>query len=112
MATQLETITNPGVSRQVHKVSLSDLCPMTGNPIQGSFVVISYAPVDKLLEIYSLNAYVNGFTGSQEVRDLEMLVKVVADACSQALEAPVTVLGKFVLNVNQTIISKAESNGA
>jgi NADPH-dependent 7-cyano-7-deazaguanine reductase QueF len=108
----LKTIDNPKISKltkQTHDVNVPSLCPRTGNPIAGSTVTITYTPHQKLLEIYSLNEYIASFAGSQEVRDLELLTQVIARDCHQVLNVKVSVIGKYVLNVGQTIVCECES---
>jgi NADPH-dependent 7-cyano-7-deazaguanine reductase QueF len=108
----LKTIDNPRIaklSKQTHEVQVPPLCPRTENPIQGSTVTISYAPDQKLLEIYSLNEYIASFIGSQDVRDLELLTQVIARDCHEILGVQVFVIGKYMLNVGETIICECES---
>ncbi len=108
----LKTIDNPKIStlkKQIHEVEIPSLCPKTGNPIKGSTLTITYAPKDKLLELYSLNEYVASFIGSQEVRDLELFTQVVARDCHAALGAEVSVTGKFILNIGQTLVCECQS---
>ena len=107
----LKTIDNPKISKltkETHEVAVPPLCPKTANPIAGSTLTISYIPSGKLLEVYSLNEYVASFIGSQEVRDLELLTQVVARDCHEALGVKVKVLGKYVLNIGQTMICECE----
>ena len=84
------------------------LCPKTGNPIAGSKLTITYEPGEKLLEVYSLNEYVASFIGSKEVRDLELLTQVVARDCREALGVKVFVVGKYILNIGQTMVCECE----
>ncbi len=108
----LKTINNPQISKlkkQVHEVEIPPLCPKTGNPIKGSTLAITYIPGDKLLELYSLNEYVASFIGSQEVRDLELFTQVVARDCHKVLGVEVSVTGKFVLNIGQTLVCECQS---
>ena len=108
----LKTIPNPTISKiikQTHAVVVPPLCPKTGNPIEESTLTISYRPDQKLLEVYSLNEYIASFIGSNEVRDLELLTQVVTRECHNVLGVPVTVIGKFVLNIGQTVICECES---
>lgn len=107
----LKTIDNPTIAtltKQTHEVDVPPLCPKTGNPTAGSTITITYAPQRKLLEIYSLREYVASFIGSQEVRDLELLTQVIARDCHNVLEIQVSVIGRYVLNVGQTIICECE----
>jgi 7-cyano-7-deazaguanine reductase len=108
----LKTIKNPTISKltkQIHEVDVPALCPKTNNPIKGSTLTIAYAPKEELLELYSLNEYVASFIGSNEVRDLELFTQVVARDCHDVLGVKVTVTGKFVLNIGQTLICECES---
>jgi NADPH-dependent 7-cyano-7-deazaguanine reductase QueF len=85
-------------------VEIPPLCPKTGNPITGSILTITYIPKEVLLEIYSLNEYLASFKGSNEVRDLELLTQVVARDCHDVLGVKVSVIGKYLLNIGQTVI--------
>ncbi len=108
----LKTIDNPKISKltkQLHEVQLPSLCPKTGNPIPGSTLTISYAPDENLLEVYSLNEYIASFIGSNEVRDLELFTQIVARDCHNILGVNVSVIGKFILNIGQTVICECES---
>ena len=108
----LKTIANPTISkvrRQTHQVNVPSLCPKTGNPTEGSTLTISYVPDEKLLEVYSLNEYIFSFIGSNEVRDLELFTQVVARDCHSILEVHVAVIGKYILNIGQTLICECES---
>src|SRR5262245_54665563 len=107
----LKTIDNPTISKltkQTHEVNIPSLCPKTGNPIAGSTFTITYIPSEKLLEVYSLNEYIASFIGSNEVRDIELLTQVVARDCHEILGVHVSVTGKFVLNIGQTVICECE----
>ncbi len=108
----LKTIKNPNISKlikQINEVQVPPLCPKTGNPIVGSTLTIIYIPNEELLEFYSLNEYIASFIGSQEVRDLELFTQVVARDCHEALGVKVSVTGKFILNIGQTLVCECES---
>ena len=108
----LKTIDKPQIARQTretHEVQVPPLCPRTANPMAGSTLTISYVPEARLLEFYSLNEYVASFAGSQEVRDLELLTQVVARDCCELLGVRVSVVGRYVLNIGQTVICECES---
>jgi 7-cyano-7-deazaguanine reductase len=108
----LKTIANPTISKirkQTHELAVPALCPKTENPISGSTLTISYVPDEKLLEVYSLNEYIASFIGSNEVRDLELLTQVIARDCHSILGVNVCVIGKYVLNIGQTVICECES---
>jgi len=108
----LKTIANPKISKltkQIHEVEVPPLCPKTQNPIHGSTLTITYTPEERLLEVYSLNEYIASFSGSNEVRDLELLTQVVARDSHDILGVRVAVIGKFILNIGQTLICECES---
>ncbi len=112
MPTLLKAIDNPHIStsiRETHEVQVPPLCPKTANPIAGSTLTINYVPEQKLLEFYSLRDYVASFVGSQEVRDLELLTQAIARDCRQVLDVKVHVIGKYILNIGQTVICECES---
>ncbi len=62
------------------------------------------------MEVYSLNEFISSFIGSNEVRDLELLTQVVARDCHTLLGVRVSVIGKFLLNIGQTVICECESS--
>ncbi len=108
----LKTIKNPNVSKltkQINEVQVPPLCPKTGNPITGSSLTITYIPNEELLEFYSLNEYIASFIDSQEVRDLELFTQVVARDCHEVLGVKVSIIGKFILNIGQTLVCECES---
>ena len=108
----LKTINNPKISKltkEIHEVVVPPLCPKTANPITGSTLTITYIPTDKLLEVYNLNEYITSFIGSNEVKDLELLTQVVARDCHEVLGVKVTVIGKYILNIGQTLICECQS---
>src|SRR5689334_2015069 len=108
----LKTIDNPKISnltKQTHEVEVPPLCPKTGNPITGSALTITYVPQQQLLEVYSLNEYIASFIGSNDVRDIELLTQVVARDCYNVLGVNVTVIGRFVLNIGQTVTCECQS---
>jgi 7-cyano-7-deazaguanine reductase len=106
-----KTIKKPNLSKltkQTNEVQVPPLCPKTGNPIAGSTLTITYIPKEELLEFYSLNEYVASFIGSNEVRDLELFTQVVARDCREVLGVKVSVIGKFILNIGQTLTCECE----
>ncbi len=109
----LKTIDNPQISKlttETHELAVPPLCPRTSNPIAGSTVTISYTPAAKLLELYSINEYIASFIGSREVRDLELLTQIIARDCRETLGVKVRVVGRYALNIGQSLICECESN--
>ncbi len=110
---EIKTVSITGVAgvilqEQTHIVELPPLCPRTHNPLAGSTVTITYAPVEnQVLEVYNLTDYVHSFYGSQIVRDIEHFAQVVAADCGQALKTDVRVTADFVLNIGQRVKTQA-----
>jgi 7-cyano-7-deazaguanine reductase len=108
----LKTINNPKTfnqTKQIHEVDIPPLCPKTGNPVTGSTLTITYAPDELMLEVYSLNEYIASFIDSNEVRDIELFTQVVARDCHNVLGVNVSVTGKFILNIGQTVICECQN---
>ena len=92
------------LQEQTHIVELPPLCPRTHNPLAGSSLTITYAPVEnQVLEVYNLTDYVHSFYGSQIVRDIEQFAQVVAADCGKALKTDVRVTADFILNIGQRV---------
>jgi len=62
-----------------------------------------------MLEVYSVNEYIAAFIGSNEVRDIELLTQVITRDCHSALGVDVSVVGRFILNIGQTVICECQS---
>ncbi|GGI79870.1 hypothetical protein [Deinococcus wulumuqiensis] len=92
-AALLGTIANarPGLEMTVeHVLTLPELCPATRNPKPGSTLTLSYVGGERLLELFSLDTYVDAFVGHPVVRDMEFFVQTVAQDAADALGCPVT----------------------
>ncbi|BDP40162.1 hypothetical protein DAETH_01310 [Deinococcus aetherius] len=92
-AERLKTIANtrPGVHTVVeHVLHLPELCPVTHNPMPGSTLTLRYAAGGRLLELFSLDAYIDAFVGHPVVRDMEFFVQTVAQDTADAIGAEVT----------------------
>ncbi len=74
----IKTIPNarPHLSTVVeHILELPELCPVTRNPASGSTLTLRYVAGERLLELFSLEAYIDTFVGHAVVRDLEFLCR-------------------------------------
>lgn len=102
---------NPGLLiEQAHQLQLPILCPASKNPAPGSELEIHYLGGRYFLELFSLERYLNGFIGHQEVRDIEYLVQEVAKDCAAALGVRVTVVGRIILaGLKQRQVIKVEA---
>lgn len=100
-AALLGTIANarPGLSTVVeHVLHLPELCPATGNPAPGSTLTLRYAAGERLLELFSLDTYMDAFVGHTVVRDMELFVQTVAQDAANAVGVEVTALADVRLN--------------
>nr|WP_246580902.1 hypothetical protein [Deinococcus aestuarii] len=73
-----------------HVLHLPELCPATGNPASGSTLTLRYTAGERLLELFSLDAYIDAFVAHPVVRDMEMFVQTVAQDGADALGVEVT----------------------
>ena len=97
----LNTIANarPDLSTLVeHIVELPELCPATGNPRPSSTLTIRYEAGERLLELFSLDAYVAAFIGHPVVRDMEYFVQTVAQDSADVLGHAVEVRADVQFN--------------
>lgn len=87
-AARLKTIGNarPDLDTRIeHVLLLPVLCLVTQNPRAGSTLTLSYAAGESLLELFSLDTYIDGFIGHATVRDMEYFVQTVAQDAADAL---------------------------
>jgi hypothetical protein len=114
----LGTIANarPALDMTVeHVLTLPELCPATQNPKPGSTLPLSYAGGERLLELFSLDTYVDAFIGHPVVRDMEFFVQTVAEDAANALGCPVTARADVTyhrLRQGQRITVRALPTGA
>lgn len=99
---RLEAIANPHPELRTTvqlTYPLAGLCPVSGEPQEGSSLSIAYRPALLLLETKSFRRYLALFAGENErqVRDLEQLAQVVALDCAALLGAEVRVIAHYVL---------------
>lgn len=73
-----------------HVLELPELCPKTRNPAPGSTLTLRYAAAGRLLELFSLDRYVDAFVGHTVVRDMEVFVQVTAQDAANAAGVTVT----------------------
>lgn len=104
-----QEVTGPPVSMaQIHRLTLPACCPVSGNPQPGSTVEISYRSEDWCLEVYSLQhtvqKFVGGWPGTERYpadRNMEGMVRLLAQMCADALCAQVTVRAQLVLDAGE-----------
>jgi len=81
-----------------HVLLLPELCPASKNPKPGSSVTVRYEAGARLLELFSLDQYIDGFVGHRIVRDIEFFTQVVGEDCANALGQAVEVFADIELN--------------
>lgn len=94
---------------QTHVLPLPAMCPVSGNPREGSYVAIRYTPVDRYLEVYSLEKYIQRFVGgwlSRGIRDMEQVIATIAGDCAQAVGVPVKVRARLILDAGRMSVTK------
>lgn len=100
-ATHLRTIANarPGLHTVVeHVLHLPELCPASHNPAPGSTLTLRYAAGERLLELFSLDTYIDAFIAHPVVRDMEVFVQTVAQDAANAAGVEVTACADVHLN--------------
>lgn len=97
----LKTMANarPDVDTLVeHVLFLPELCPATLNPKPGSTLTLRYQAGERLLELFSLDTYIDAFIGHPVVRDMEFFVQTVALDAASALGGEVTAVADVTFN--------------
>ena len=80
-----------------HDLKIHGLCPVSGNPQEGSGILISYKAQDGFLEVEALKAFVESYQGGKgEVRSMEGMLQEIAQECANILRVSVT-LRSFLL---------------
>lgn len=100
-AAQLKTIPNakPHLHMVVeHVLHLPELCPVSHNPAPGSTLTLRYVAGTRLLELFSLDAYIDALIGHPVVRDIEFFVQTVAQDAANAAGVEVTATAEVRLN--------------
>ncbi|GAA5534901.1 hypothetical protein [Deinococcus aluminii] len=101
-ASRLKTIPNarPHLPTVVeHVLHLPELCPASHNPAPGSTLTLRYVAGERLLELFSLDTYIDAFVGHPVVRDMEFFVQTVAQDAANAAGVEVTATADVRLNL-------------
>jgi NADPH-dependent 7-cyano-7-deazaguanine reductase QueF len=65
-------------------------------------VAITYAPADHILEVESLRAYVDSYTGGRgDIRSMEGMIQAIAQDSANALLVRVVVIADLNIRPNQ-----------
>lgn len=114
---RVQELTGPAMSTtESHTVALPPCCPISGNPQAGSTLRITYRPTVRVLEVYSLVQLVGRFKGGWKgterypaERNMEGMIRMLAQMAADALGTPVSVRADLVLDAGaMTIRAKAE----
>jgi 7-cyano-7-deazaguanine reductase len=100
-AALLGTIANakPGLHTVVeHVLYLPELCPASRNPAPGSTLTLRYVAGERLLELFSLDRYIDAFLAHPVVRDIELFVQTAAQDAANAAGVEVTATAEVRLN--------------
>lgn len=75
-----------------HVVQVPPCCPVSGNPQMGSTLSIAYTPAAVLLEVASLQKYINSYQGGRgAVRSMEGMIQAITKDCADTLGVGVEV---------------------
>lgn len=104
-----QAVTGPNVSMsQMHRLELPACCPVSANPQPGSYVEISYRSEAWCLEVYALAAtiqrFVGGWPGTPSYpadRNMEGMIRLLAQMSADALGVPVTVRAYLMLDAGR-----------
>lgn len=107
-----QALTGPAVETYLrHVVDLPPCCPVSSNPRAGSTLSVSYIPAGWCLEVYSLAQVVGRFRGGWRgteryppERNMEGMIRTLAQMAADALELRVRVRADLVLDVGKMVI--------
>ncbi|MFC6276167.1 hypothetical protein [Psittacicella hinzii] len=114
----IKTIKNPNPhlpTKVTNTLNLPPFCTATMNPGAGSTLTITYTAKEKLLEVFTLEKYINSFIGHKIVRDVEYLAQEIASEVALALDNEVKVEAEFILvgfKYGQSVHCQIEVNQA
>jgi NADPH-dependent 7-cyano-7-deazaguanine reductase QueF len=111
----MDLLTQPNERRcarmvETHVLPLEPACPISGNPQKGSKISITYTPDALLLEVESLRAYVDSYTGGKgEIRSMEGMVQAITHDTASVLGVPVDVVALLNIRPNQKMVLNCSS---
>ena len=101
--TQKKLMRQPNESRcytttQKQTLALPACCPISGNPLEGSEIDITYKPGRWHLEVEALHQYIQSYKGGRgDVRSMEGMIQQIAQDCAETLEVDVVVEARLVI---------------
>ena len=112
----MELLTQPNECRcasmeETHVLPLDPACPVSGNPQAGSSISIIYTPASLLLEVESLRAYVDSYTGGRgDIRSMEGMIQGITQDAANILGVAVEVRADLNIRPNQKMMLKCISS--
>jgi len=81
-------------------------CPVSRNPQSGS-ITVRFRPSGRVLEVYSVTAYLKKFIGGHPggERNMEGMIEMIARDCAAALGVRVRVRADMVLDTGRMVLS-------
>lgn len=89
------------------KTPLFGICPHSGEPQKGSFISVSYAPKENLIELHAIEEYISELSKGSDPLDLETVVQMIAEDCRKVAEGAV-VEGVYKLKNELELICKSQ----
>jgi hypothetical protein len=97
--------------QETHVLALAPCCPVSGNPLEGSEIEISYRVNDKILEVAALRAYVDSYIGGRgDVRSMEGMCQQITQDCANAVGTCVHTRAVLNIEPGQRMIVECSAN--
>ena len=81
-------------------------CPVSRNP-QSGFITVRFRPQGRVLEVYSMTAYLRSFVGGHPdgERNMEGMIEMIARDCAAALGVKVRVRAELILDTGRMALT-------
>lgn len=91
--------------RESHILAIPPCCPYSGNPLDGSTIKITYSPLDHVLEVAALRAFVDSYKGGKgKIRSMEGMIQSITQECANAVKVCVEVVAILKIAPSQEMI--------
>lgn len=82
-----------------HSVPLPQCCPVSGNPMPGSKLTVSYTPAGVVFPVEDLAAFVAEYVGGRgEVRGMEEMIQELANRVHSVVGVNVRAVADLIIN--------------
>lgn len=99
---------NPTINTRVTlRTPYSGACPVSGYPLSGSWVEVSYAPAQTILGLDSVALHLPSY--ATEAIDVETVAQFLARDCAEALGVPVEINAHYILRDGITLWVQASN---